>query len=170
MMNLDRGDSAEWRLRMDLLRVARNLIGVPYVYGGQDKDYGLDCSGFIVHCLRAVGLLRPTQDMTAQQLADACTEVSREALQPADLVFYGRDWGSVEHVVMAIGLDYAMGATRGDRSCTTPDIARRKKAAIATLDLDARKKDRLGYGRIVNPEGIPDWTPRPLDMEPREIA
>ena len=170
MIDLDRGNSAEWLTRMEVLRVARNLIGVPYVWGGQDPTYGLDCSGFIVHCLRAVGLLRPKDDLTAQQLADLCVEVTDKALQPADLVFYGRDWESVTHVVLAIGLDYVMGATRGDSSCTSPDIARRKKAAIATLDIQKRTRDRLGFGRLINPERDPDWRPRPLDVARRENA
>lgn len=156
--------SKEYLVRREFCRAASACIGVPYVWGGQDKDYGLDCSGLVVHCLRACGLLGEADDLTCQELADLARPVKRDELKNADLVFYGSSWGALGHVVIHIGTDWAIGASRGNSSIKTPDQARRVKAAVRSLRLDYRTEDRVGYGRLINRRGIDDWQPRPLDL------
>jgi hypothetical protein len=145
-MDLDKPDSAEYRTRKALCARAVELVGVPYVWGGQDPSYGLDCSGLIVECMRHAGLTEG--DLTAQQLADGSERVSSIGIMPGDLVFYGRSWESVTHVVMVIAFERCVGASNGGSWCTTPDRARQKKAAVRIMDIDYRTRDRLGYGRI----------------------
>jgi len=144
--DLDVADSPEYRLRTALCSRAVELIGVPYVRGGQDPGYGLDCSGMIVECMRNAGLTE--RDYSAQGLADGAVRVSSVGVMPGDLVFYGRSWESVTHVVMVIAFHRVIGASRGDRTCTTPDIARARKAAVRVMDFDYRTSDRLGFGRV----------------------
>ena len=143
-------DSPEYRIRKGLCSRAVEMIGVPYVWGGNDPNYGLDCSGAVVHCMRWVGLLAPDEDLSAQGLADGSVRVSRVGVMPGDLIFYGRSWESVTHVVMVIAFERVIGASNGSRTCTTPDIARQRKAAVQVLKFDYRTSDRLGYGKIWN--------------------
>jgi len=147
-MNLDKPESEEYVLRRDLCGRAVELIGVPYVWGGQDPAYGLDCSGLIVECMRSVGLLEG--DLSAQGLADGAVRVSTVGVMPGDLAFYGRDWSSVTHVVMVIAFERVIGASNGGSWCTTPDIARQRKAAVRIMDMDYRTRDRLGFCKIWN--------------------
>ncbi|NDD53888.1 peptidoglycan endopeptidase [bacterium] len=37
-----------------LIQYAMRFVGVPYVYGGNNPLSGMDCSGFVCECLKAV--------------------------------------------------------------------------------------------------------------------
>lgn len=84
--------------------VARRYLGIRYVFGGTDPAVGLDCSGLVQLVFRQLGLHVPR---TAQQQFDATVRISREQLQPGDLVFFARtyadphDW--ITHVGIYIG-------------------------------------------------------------------
>jgi len=77
------------------------LRGAPYRNGGSDPA-GFDCSGFIwyvfgqhgVHVARTVG-----------ELFREGTEVSADAMQPGDLIFFSTQGSGASHVGMAIGGD-----------------------------------------------------------------
>jgi cell wall-associated NlpC family hydrolase len=43
--------------RLELVRLARACVGVPFRHQGRDPALGLDCGGLVVHIGRAVGLL-----------------------------------------------------------------------------------------------------------------
>ena len=84
--------------------VARQYLGVPYLFGGTNPRVGLDCSGLVQLVYGQVGVNLPR---TAQQQYDATFRVSPADLQPGDLVFFARtyadphDW--VTHVGIYIG-------------------------------------------------------------------
>jgi cell wall-associated NlpC family hydrolase len=84
--------------------VARRYLGVPYVFGGTNPATGLDCSGLVQLVFRELGTALPR---TAQQQYDATTRLTRDQLQPGDLVFFARtyadpyDW--ITHVGIYIG-------------------------------------------------------------------
>jgi cell wall-associated NlpC family hydrolase len=84
--------------------VAWRYLGVPYRFGGSDPATGLDCSGLVQLVFRQLGIALPR---TAQLQYDATTRLSREQLQPGDLVFFARtyadphDW--ITHVGIYIG-------------------------------------------------------------------
>ena len=78
-----------------LINYAMRFIGVPYVWGGTTPS-GFDCSGFTQYVFghaAGIGLGRTTYE----QINDG-REVSRENLQPGDLIF-----PSEHHVAIYIG-------------------------------------------------------------------
>ncbi len=67
----------------DVISIAKQYIGTPYVYGGSSPA-GFDCSGFVQYVFAKAGKSLP-RVTTAQQAAT--TPVSNP--QPGDLVFFG---------------------------------------------------------------------------------
>lgn len=79
---------------------AHSRIGTPYVYGGT-TDAGYDCSGFVQAAYRSAGVNIPR---TTHEQANYGRSVSREELQPGDLVFYGNGGPSSSyHAAIYIG-------------------------------------------------------------------
>jgi cell wall-associated NlpC family hydrolase len=73
-----------------------SMIGVPYVYGGEDPS-GFDCSGLMYWAWGQAG--RTLARSSSAQYATT-RRVSVADLQPGDLVFY---FSPVSHVGMYIG-------------------------------------------------------------------
>ena len=89
-------------LRKELLFVAEQLQGVPYVYGGT-SEYGLDCSGFIYYVYQDMGW--DIGRSGTPQLAGGIIVDPAEML-PGDLVFFHSTDGSddfMTHVGMYLG-------------------------------------------------------------------
>ena len=64
--------------------IAMQYLGVPYVWGGASPS-GFDCSGFVMYVYAKVGVSLPHN--AAAQYGYG-TPVSRDQLQPGDLVFF----------------------------------------------------------------------------------
>ena len=64
--------------------IAMQYLGVPYVWGGASPS-GFDCSGFIMYVYAQVGVSLPHH--AASQYGSG-SPVSRDALEPGDLVFF----------------------------------------------------------------------------------
>ena len=64
--------------------IAMQYLGTPYVYGGSSPS-GFDCSGFIMYVYAKIGVSLPHN--AAAQYGYG-TPVSRDQLQPGDLVFF----------------------------------------------------------------------------------
>ncbi|MBA2461494.1 MAG: C40 family peptidase [Actinobacteria bacterium] len=64
--------------------IAMQYLGVPYRWGGADPT-GFDCSGFIMYVYAKVGVSLPHNAAMQYGLG---TAVSKEQLQPGDLVFF----------------------------------------------------------------------------------
>lgn len=85
----------------ELVVAAMGYLGVPYRYGGNSFETGLDCSGFVkVLYEQAVGLLLPRR---AEEQAAAGRPVERHALQPGDLVFFNTLQRAFSHVGIYVG-------------------------------------------------------------------
>jgi len=65
--------------------IALQYLGIPYVWGGASPSTGFDCSGFIMYVFAQVGVSLPHH--AASQFAYG-TPVSRDQLAPGDLVFF----------------------------------------------------------------------------------
>jgi peptidoglycan DL-endopeptidase CwlO len=64
--------------------IAMQYLGVPYVWGGASPS-GFDCSGFIMYVYAKVGVSLPHHAASQYGMG---TAVSRDQLEPGDLVFF----------------------------------------------------------------------------------
>ena len=65
--------------------IAMQFLGTPYQWGGSSPSTGFDCSGFIMYVYAQLGVSLP-HNAAAQY--GVGTPVSRDQLQPGDLVFF----------------------------------------------------------------------------------
>jgi peptidoglycan DL-endopeptidase CwlO len=75
--------------------IAMQYLGIPYVYGGSTPS-GFDCSGFVMYVFAQIGVSLPHN--AAAQYGYGMP-VSRDQLQPGDLVFFN----GLGHVGIYIG-------------------------------------------------------------------
>jgi cell wall-associated NlpC family hydrolase len=64
---------------------AKSVIGTPYVWGGASPQTGFDCSGLVMWAYAQAGISMPHSSFTQY---DIFPHVSRDQLQPGDLVFF----------------------------------------------------------------------------------
>ena len=76
--------------------IAMQYLGTPYVWGGASPG-GFDCSGFVMYVYAQVGVSVPHN--AAMQYNTVGTYVSRDQLEPGDLVFFD----GLGHVGIYIG-------------------------------------------------------------------
>ena len=85
----------------NLIATAKNFIGLPYRFGGTSPTSGFDCSGFMQYVYKQtynISLPRTSGDMSR-----VGEKVSRDSLQPGDMVFFSHSGGRISHVGMYIG-------------------------------------------------------------------
>ena len=88
-----------------LMTEATKYIGFPYVWGGSTPETSFDCSGFVCWVYTHSGVHNLPR-MTAQDIYNQCTPVSKEELKPGDLVFFTGTYQSsnpVTHVGIYVG-------------------------------------------------------------------
>lgn len=83
-----------------IVAYASNFLGTPYVWGGTTPKPGFDCSGFTQYVFAHFGvkLGRTTWDQIKNGV-----EISRDELQPGDLVFYGSSRSNPTHMGIYVG-------------------------------------------------------------------
>lgn len=85
----------------DLVLNALGFMGIPYRWGGSSPETGFDCSGFVQYVFRQVtGLVLPRSSF--DQIRQG-TAVTRDELQPGDLVFFNTMRATASHVGIYIG-------------------------------------------------------------------
>lgn len=82
-----------------ILSMAESFLGTPYVWGGTTPS-GFDCSGFVQYVYNHNGY--SITRTTYTQWDNDGISVSKSALQPGDLVYFGSG-GSPSHVGMYVG-------------------------------------------------------------------
>lgn len=85
--------------RNAIVAYAKQFLGNPYVYGGTSLTDGTDCSGFTqgVYAYFNIKTGRTSRDQ-----AENGTEISMDAVQPGDLLFYASG-DYINHVALYIG-------------------------------------------------------------------
>jgi cell wall-associated NlpC family hydrolase len=76
--------------------IALQYLGIPYVWGGASPSAGFDCSGFVQYIYAQVGVYLPHHAASQYNYG---VPVSREQLAPGDLVFFD----GLGHVGIYIG-------------------------------------------------------------------
>lgn len=91
-----------------VIAYASNFLGTPYVWGGTTPVPGFDCSGFVqyVYAHFGIQLGRTTWDQINDGVA-----VSRDQLQPGDIVFFG-EGGNPTHEGIYLGNNTYINAPR----------------------------------------------------------
>jgi len=121
-----------------VLKIAFSYLGTFYSWGG-DSPSGFDCSGFVIECLKSVGVLPRKGDWTAAAL------YHRFPIKPAngkagDLVFWANTTGGkIIHVEIMINDELAIGASGGGSKTLTRQDAIRHNAFIKIRPIDSRK-------------------------------
>ena len=110
---------------MTISEYAQKFIGGPYIWGGDGsgaKFNGWDCSGLVLECLQAFGIL-PSGDLTAQGIHDKLRKMGwRESdlLYSDSVLFFGKDAKHITHVAICIGGGLMVEAGGGGSKCKTP--------------------------------------------------
>jgi cell wall-associated NlpC family hydrolase len=81
-----------------VVAIALQYLGVPYVWGGASPSTGFDCSGFTMYVYAQIGINLPHHAASQYNYG---VPVSREDLAPGDLVFFD----GLGHMGMYIGSD-----------------------------------------------------------------
>ena len=106
--SISRGRTDTRKTQM-LLSLARQYLGVPYVWAGRSPG-GFDCSGFITFVFDQLGYGLP-------RMADGQYEVGipvpRQALRPGDLVFFETYEPGPSHVGIYLGNEQFIHASSG---------------------------------------------------------
>lgn len=84
--------------RAKVIEVARQYMGVPYVWGGASKK-GVDCSGLVLVAYRDGAGIKLPHRATLQ--AARGTRIPRDQVRPADLVAWGVP-GNYPHIALAV--------------------------------------------------------------------
>ena len=116
-----------------IARIARDLVGTPYRYGGEDPSGGFDCSGLVFFAHRKVDLSVPR---TSGDQFRAARPVQLRHAQPGDLVFFS-DRSKPSHVGIYLG---------GKQFVHAPASGR--QVSVASLDAPYYREHLIGLGRL----------------------
>lgn len=89
-----------------MIKYLEHFLGTPYKYGGKvTQDGGLDCSGFVLEGLRAIGEWG-SKVSNSQNIFNDLTKrsgVSSDKIERGDVIFFGKSTSSITHVAIAYG-------------------------------------------------------------------
>lgn len=85
----------------NMLLQAVSLMGIPYKWGGNTPETGMDCSGFIRYVFqKSLGITLPR---TAAGMARVGKRVSFSNMEPGDLIIFNTGRGRNTHIGMYLG-------------------------------------------------------------------
>lgn len=108
--------------KIDLvIKTAKSLLGTPYVWGGESlQEGGFDCSGLTQYVFKNAGY---NLERVSPDQANQGTYVSRDKLQPGDLVFFSFTAnGIINHVGIYIGNGIMIHSPKSGDVVKTTDI------------------------------------------------
>ncbi len=107
--------------RSSLVGYSMKYIGTPYVWGGNDPNRGIDCSGFVKVLYGKIGIDLPR---TAAEQATVGQRIDQlEDLQPGDrLYFWDRKRGKIGHTGMYMGNGFFIHSSTTNHGVATDDL------------------------------------------------
>ncbi|HEY5672182.1 MAG TPA: C40 family peptidase [Malonomonas sp.] len=112
---------------------AREMLGIPYLYGG-DSPQGFDCSGLVSYAYQQAGIEVPRTSSDQYRYAQ---KVPLHSLLPGDLLFFRLQPPKVSHVAIY---------DRDGRFIHAPSSG--KEVSYASLDNPYWREHLLGAGRF----------------------
>lgn len=126
----------------DLIAYARSFLGVPYIYGGNNRLAGLDCSGFIIELMTRQGMWPYGVDASAQGIFDFFMKQPTEgtiAPQIGALAFYGKDSDHITHIALCIDDKFMIECGGGDHTTVNIDEAKKRGAMVRERSIKFRR-------------------------------
>lgn len=129
----------------ELVVYAHNLIGTPYVWGGNTPEQGLDCSGLLYYIQKKAG--SEVEDMTASGYSTIGKKIDIGQKKPGDFLFFGRP---VTHCAIYVGNGYMI-ESRGGRKNTAsnPGIGVVKSLVSRRTDLSCIRRVWTEYNEAL---------------------
>lgn len=125
-----------YRARKWMIKTALSYLGTPYIWGGDDPS-GFDCSGFVIECLKSVGLMRELQDMTADSLMRKYDGQRVTSPRRGVLVFHLGSNRRAKHVTIALDRHFAIGASGGGALTTNIDSSWHANAFVKIRPIES---------------------------------
>lgn len=85
-----------------VVSAAYSFLGYRYTYGGASPATGFDCSGFVYYLY---GLFGKTVGRSTSDLVYSGTGISRDAMQPGDIIVWSDAGGYPTHAALYVGGD-----------------------------------------------------------------
>ncbi|MFZ8934318.1 MAG: C40 family peptidase [Bacteriovoracaceae bacterium] len=99
-----------------MLSYAMSMLGVPYLWAGNSRLRGVDCSGFVCECLRSIGIIGH-EDYSAQMLYSFIkTKPFRSKLKRGSVLFFGATRNKISHVGIALNSELMIESGGGDNT------------------------------------------------------
>ncbi|UCE25320.1 MAG: C40 family peptidase [Candidatus Zixiibacteriota bacterium] len=119
------------------LRTALSYLGTPYIWGGDDPS-GFDCSGFAIECLKSVGVLKESDDYTANGLLSLLHDRVTEKPVGGALLFFLNEDGKAVHVTVCLDEWFQIGASNGGSAVRSEREAWRANAYVKIRPINFR--------------------------------
>lgn len=103
-----------------MIAFARTKLGCRYVWGATGPST-FDCSGFVLTCLKSVGVSAPRTSASMSSVS-SWDKISKANLQRGDLVFFSSSSAYVGHVGIYLGGGQFIHASSGSKKVTISDI------------------------------------------------
>ena len=105
----------------NILMQSMSLVGVPYRWGGNTPQTGMDCSAFIRYIFKeSIGIDLPR---TSAEIAKLGKRIHINQLKPGDLIFFNTRRGSNTHLGIYIGDNKFIQAPRTGKSVQVTELS-----------------------------------------------
>lgn len=123
----------------NLIAYAESFYGVPYIYGGNNRLIGLDCSGFVCEVLRAGGFLE--DDYSSQMLLDEfLSDWTMCKPQRGAIAFFGKSLSQIQHCSFCLSTGFVIEAGGGDSETLSVEKDKKSLAThVRMRPVNARK-------------------------------
>ena len=114
-------------------RLARQMVGTPYRFGGSSPESGFDCSGLVYYSYSQAGAEVPRTSLEQFRVA---RKISLAEAQPGDVVFF-QDQEKLSHVGIYLG---------GGQFVHAPSSG--KRVSLAHIDTPYYQEHLVAVGRL----------------------